>query len=140
MNRILKSTILGVAVAATSLASLPAAQADDHWRRHYRHRDSGDALAAGLAGLAVGAIVGGALSQPRYYSERVYIDPPAPRYYRPAPVYRPVPVYRPAPVYYGAEPWTPEWYRACSIRYRSFDPSSGTFVGYDGRRHFCNIG
>jgi len=60
MNRILKSTILGVAVAATSLASLPAAQADDHWRRHYRHRDSGDALAAGLAGLAVGAIVGGA--------------------------------------------------------------------------------
>jgi len=133
MNRILKSTILGAAVAATTLVTIPAYA--DHCRRH---RDHGDELAAGLAGLAVGAIVGGALSQPRYYSDRVYIDPPAPRYYRPAPVYREY--YRPAPVYYGAEPWTPEWYRACSMRYRSFDPSSGTYMGYDGRRHFCNVG
>jgi hypothetical protein len=25
----------------------------------------------------------------------------------------------------------------CAQRYRSFDPASGTFMGYDGRRHPC---
>lgn len=25
----------------------------------------------------------------------------------------------------------------CSQRYRSYDPASGTFLGYDGRRHVC---
>ena len=26
---------------------------------------------------------------------------------------------------------------SCAARYRSYDPSSGTFLGYDGRRHEC---
>lgn len=26
---------------------------------------------------------------------------------------------------------------SCSQRYRSFDPASGTFLGYDGHRHPC---
>jgi BA14K-like protein len=26
---------------------------------------------------------------------------------------------------------------SCAERYRSYDPSSGTFRGYDGRRHRC---
>jgi hypothetical protein len=26
----------------------------------------------------------------------------------------------------------------CAQRYRSYDPASGTFMGYDGRRHPCN--
>lgn len=34
-------------------------------------------------------------------------------------------------------PWTDAWYRACAERYRSFDPATGTFLGYDGRRRFC---
>jgi BA14K-like protein len=25
----------------------------------------------------------------------------------------------------------------CAQRYRSYDPSSGTYVGHDGRRHSC---
>jgi BA14K-like protein len=25
----------------------------------------------------------------------------------------------------------------CARRYRSYDPASGTFLGYDGRRHRC---
>jgi BA14K-like protein len=25
----------------------------------------------------------------------------------------------------------------CSQRYRSYDPASGTFLGYDGLRHPC---
>jgi hypothetical protein len=26
---------------------------------------------------------------------------------------------------------------SCAQRYRSYDPSSGTFLGYNGRRHAC---
>ena len=26
---------------------------------------------------------------------------------------------------------------SCAARYRSYDPSSGTFLGRDGRRHVC---
>jgi BA14K-like protein len=26
---------------------------------------------------------------------------------------------------------------SCAQRYRSYDPASGTFLGYDGRRHPC---
>jgi BA14K-like protein len=26
---------------------------------------------------------------------------------------------------------------SCGKRYRSYDPGSGTFIGYDGRRHPC---
>jgi len=26
---------------------------------------------------------------------------------------------------------------SCPQRYRSYDPASGTFLGYDGRRHAC---
>ncbi|WP_274426572.1 BA14K family protein [Chelativorans sp. YIM 93263] len=135
MKKIFKSTVLGMAVAATTLAAVPA-EAHDHWRRHHHRSDSGNALAAGIAGLAIGTIVGGALSQP---SGRVYIDRPPQRYYRPAPVYR-APTYRAPVTYYRSyEPWTREWYRACDARYRSFDPASGTFLGYDGQRHFCVI-
>ncbi|WP_136625941.1 BA14K family protein, partial [Bradyrhizobium macuxiense] len=25
----------------------------------------------------------------------------------------------------------------CAQRYRSYDPASGTYLGYDGRRHPC---
>jgi hypothetical protein len=26
---------------------------------------------------------------------------------------------------------------SCALRYRSFDPASGTFLGHDGQRHPC---
>jgi hypothetical protein len=29
------------------------------------------------------------------------------------------------------------WINSCSQRYRSFDPNSGTYLGYDGYRHYC---
>lgn len=31
-----------------------------------------------------------------------------------------------------------DWVAYCSSKYRSFDPSSGTYLGYDGRRHPCS--
>ena len=86
---------------------------------YYRRGNSGvNALGAGLLGFGVGAIVGSALT-PR----EVYVAPPPPR-----------PVYRAG---YGPEPWSPDWYSYCYSRYRSFNPNSGTFVGYDGYERFC---
>ena len=29
------------------------------------------------------------------------------------------------------------WVGNCSRRFRSFDPGSGTYLGYDGYRHYC---
>ncbi|MBS9721052.1 BA14K family protein [Tianweitania sp. BSSL-BM11] len=148
MKRFLKSFVLSAAVAATTLSTIPLAQAHDNWRyrdgyRHHRH-DGRDAAVAGIAGLAVGALAGAALAQPRqriivddgYYAppppRRVYVQP---RYEQPRYVQS-----RPQVVYsggYNIEPWSRDWYRYCSDRYRSFNPSTGTFVGYDGVTRFC---
>ncbi|WP_417666419.1 BA14K family protein [Roseibium sp.] len=76
---------------------------------------------AAAGGFVAGALVGSALSQPRYTS------PPPQAYYAPAP----------QPVYYSPEPWTPEWYQYCSSKYRSFNPRTGYFLAYSGQLKFC---
>ena len=96
----------------------PAAAADIVQVRGGRN---GAALAAGLA---TGLIVGGLLSAPHYY------DGPYPYYHR---SYYPPPPPSYGPVGYAA----PGWEAYCFSRYRSFDPISGTYLGYDGRRHLC---
>jgi hypothetical protein len=90
---------LALMIGATSLIGTADA------RHRYRHHH-GDALAAGVFGLAAGALLSGAFYGPRYryyddypsayyYDEPGYYYEPAPRaYYRQAPVY-----YREAPVY-----------------------------------------
>jgi hypothetical protein len=150
MKRFLKATILSAAVAAATLAPL-SANAGDNWHGHgwghYGGNDSGDLLAAGLIGLAVGALAVAA-TQPTYYGwgydgyayYRAYRN-----YYRPYRSYYPARDYYAAPrrnvVYLdqvgGIEPWTREWYDYCSNRYATFNPRTGTFNGYDGQRHFC---
>jgi hypothetical protein len=30
-----------------------------------------------------------------------------------------------------------DWIASCRQRYRSFDSASGTYVGFDGYRHYC---
>ena len=70
------------------------------------------------AGLLGGAIVGGALAAPYYYGAPYY--PPA--------AYGPG--YYPAPRYGDSAGY-------CASRYRSYDPATGTFLGYDGVRHPC---
>ena len=85
----------------------------------------GDAVLAGVAGFAVGTLFGHAAAQPRYYA-------PAPVYVAPPP-----PVVYTTPVYYAPQPWTPDWYAYCARKYGSFDPASGTFLGFDGYRHMC---
>jgi len=90
----------------------------------WRHGGGGGALAAGLL---TGAMIGGLLA--------------APGYYEPYPYY-PYPYY-PYPYggYYGPRYVAPivvpgrEAY--CFSRFRSYDPVSGTYLGRDGRRHYC---
>jgi hypothetical protein len=71
-----------------------------------------------LGGLAAGAIIGGALAAPYgYYSPYAY-----------------EPDYDYGPGVY-AQPDQDDAY--CAQRFRSYDPASGTYLGYDGRRHPC---
>ena len=150
MNRLAKTILLTATAAALTLSAIGEASARD---RHWRHGHN-DAWVGGAVGLATGLIVGSAIANSGpVYEDRRYIDPPYDPAYEPAPVYRaprrvyvepdyyPEPerrvIYREAPSY---EPWTQSWYRFCSQRYRSFDANTGTYVGYDGREHFCTAG
>lgn len=140
MNRILKTTILSGVVGAMALATMTTANADDwRWRHHHRHHSNGDAVAAGVLGLAAGAIIGGVLaSQPRDYYEPRYVERRAPRvYYERRYAVRSAPVRQYYRSGYGMEPWTRDWYEYCSDRYRSFNARTGTYTGYDGEQHFC---
>ncbi|MFN3349123.1 BA14K family protein [Pseudorhodoplanes sp.] len=75
--------------------------------RGYRGRDA--AIAGGIiGGLALGAAIAGAAAAP------------------PPPV-----VYAPA---YGARA---DWIAYCSSKYRSFNPATGLYLGYDGQYHPC---
>lgn len=89
-----------------------------NWRqrdydRFYNNRRSDlDPLASGIFGLAIGAIIGGAIANGNNNNfgngDRVvgrassHVD-------------------------------------ACYARYRSYDERSDTYLGYDGRRHLCNL-
>jgi hypothetical protein len=45
-----------------------------------------------------------------------------------------------APVYYQPlQPWTPAWYQACSSKYKSFNPNTGTWTDKYGQQHMCQI-
>ena len=65
------------------------------------------------SGLATGAIIGGAIvaneTEPLYAAPIYPVTPSADHY----------------------------WLAYCSQRYRSFDPATGTYLGYDGLRHAC---
>ena len=80
----------------------------------YYYDNAGVAVAAGVIGLALGALAGAAYAN----DDVVYDDG-----------------------YYGGvpAPYTGEWYRQCGLKYRSFRSSDGTYLGYDGVRHTCRL-
>lgn len=80
------------------------------------------------AGLAAGALIGGAIAagSAPYYG---YGYGP---YYGYGPAYAPAPVVV-EPGYVGGG----DDVGYCMQRYRSYDPGSGTYLGYDGLRHPC---
>ena len=90
-------------------------------------RRRGGGIAAGIIG---GAIIGGIIASQRPY----YYDYPP--YYYPYYPYAYYPAYRP---YYPA--YQPYAYAPsvgyCMRRFKSYDPVSMTYLGYDGFRHPC---
>jgi hypothetical protein len=111
------------------------------WNQGYNKGSSkgggnwGNGFATGaILGLGVGVI---AASPKPYYAPpppRVYYAPPPVIYAPPPPVvYAPPP---PPPVYYGRA-WTEAHVEWCITRYRSYNPATNTFVGYDGYVHQC---
>lgn len=67
----------------------------------------GAGVAAGIAGLAAGALIGSAIAN------------------------QPGAVYEDEPVYGGNAA------AYCAQRFKSWDPATGTYLGYDGYRHPC---
>ena len=107
---------IGIAVAAAvivagSTAALPSVA----YAQYYHRGGHGWGWGGFAAGAAAGAIVGGILA---------------------APYYAPGPYYSPGPGYYGGG-YGGDPVRYCMQRFRSYDPGSGTYLGYDGYRHPC---
>lgn len=122
------------------------------YNRKRKKSDKGDLVAAGVIGLALGAIIASEAnknnrhsSKPSYQydayrqphsGQRIQLD----RYGNPI---SQAPISRNQPdviTYQGSaslEPWSQGWREWCSNRYRSFNPQTGTFRGYDGFDHFC---
>jgi hypothetical protein len=100
-----------VAVVAVAAISSPA----DARRRHHHHYGYG----YGAGGFVAGALLGSAITAPRYYGGGPY-------YYGGGPYY--------GGAYASAPGGSVEY---CMQRYRSYDPRSGTYMGYDGQRHPC---
>ncbi len=104
------------------------------------------AAAGAIIGGTTGAIIG-AQGQPRsggytWYNGGCYVQQPggwvavSPRYCGVAEYAPPPPPPPPEPAY--AEPAPPgDAVAYCMQRYRSYDPASGTFLGFDGQRHPC---
>jgi hypothetical protein len=100
-------TIALLALTAT-MAAAPLSGAEA-WHRGYRHGyDPGAAAAAGVLGLAAGAIIGGAIA-----SQTQALPPPPP-----------------ATV-------DPQLAAYCARRYRSFDAVTGTYLARTGERIVC---
>ena len=99
----------------------------------------GAAIGAGI-GAATGAIIASEGQRRRggyyYWHRGCYIHRPygwvrvSSRYCEPDEYYEPRRVYR-------APPDERDAVEYCMRRYRSYDPRSGTYVGYDGYRHPC---
>jgi hypothetical protein len=106
-------SVLAIATVAAALTvSAPAlAQHHGHWGGHWHGGWGG----AAIGGFAAGALLGSALAAPSYYYG-------APGYYY-------------APDVYAAPDDGAVAY--CQQRFRSYDPASGTYLGYDGNRHPC---
>lgn len=127
-----------------SATILPGAMANQDLSAGYVYdvggrRGRGWGVGAGIVG---GVVIGRAFAAPyydvpddpylydQYPGRSYYID----RYYDPGPAYY-ADTYRRAPAY--ADPDYVDVEDYCIQRFRSYDPDSGTYLGYDGYRHPC---
>jgi BA14K-like protein len=122
MNKTSRTMLLALIVATTPWLVAPAiavpvtplmlrsAVAPSVEAVRYRHGYGGAAVGLGIAGALIGGAIIGATQPYGYYG---------PAYVAPAP-------------YVGGDAVA-----YCAQRFRSYDPYSGTYVGYDGLRHPC---
>lgn len=97
MKKILIGALAGLTAAGALAAAAPASARDWHDGRGWHHDNGGAAVAAGIAGLAIGAAIAG--NDHGYYG-------PAPYYYD-----APPPAYYAGPAYYS-------YYRGCHTEWR----------------------
>ncbi len=155
MNKLAKSAVLAGSIIAISLTSIADASAGDRkkWKHHKKHTtqhekslSGADIAAIGILGIGAG-IVASAIIADQNAPQNFESDfPEPPRSYRSdhrrsygdedRGTYRRSDNRQMVYSDY-AEPWTKPWYRYCSDRYRSFNPRTGTYRGYDGQEHFC---
>ena len=110
MTNLFRNAALGLALAASVTMAAAPAEARDRWGRHRGGDDAAIAIAAGIAGLAIGAAIsdnGG-----RYYNDRSYRDG---SYY---PRYRGSSYYNSYPQYNGYNEY---YYNNYDRRYRDYD-------------------
>lgn len=103
---------------------------DDRGRYDRRHGDNDDAVAAGVVGLVLGAVIGAAVAD---NNARTRAYPPPQRYYQPPPAYYPPPqqgYYPPPPPRYYGDSYAP---RVCVVRERQWDPYAGQYVRVERR-------
>lgn len=148
MNRIATALLAALVGAAPLLATATSASADNRYKNgkrsyhqnynnnaRYNNTPNWTGVGAGLAaGAALGLGAGLLINRPP--PPRVYYAPPPPPpvVYYPAPqAYYPPP---PPPVYYERG-WTEAHIEWCLDRYRSYNPATNTFIGYDGYQHVC---
>jgi hypothetical protein len=103
------ASLAALALAGSVILTSGSASAQ-RWRGH-----RGPGWGAPIAGFAAGAIIGGALASRPYYGGYGYYEEPD----------------------YAYAPQNEDAVSYCASRYRSYDPASGTFLGYDGLRHSC---
>lgn len=89
-------------------AQLPARVQLAQYHHHHHHHHHHHGF---FPGAALGVLGGIIAAQPRYYE--------------------------PAPVYAAPPPGYDEDEAYCMRRFKSYDPESGTYLGFDGYRHPC---
>jgi hypothetical protein len=107
------ATALAIAAIAMTATSASA----QRWHGHH----GGWGWGGPAAGFAAGALIGGALAARPYYG---------PDYYAGGYAYE-------EPGYVVAPEAGPDAASYCAQRFRSYDPASGTYLGFDGARHPC---
>ncbi len=159
--------VAALAVATPVVLATGAPASAQRWHGYGWHGYRGPGIAGLAAGAVIGGVAAAAAAaQPwtwPYYGDDAYYpgygnyDPG----YAAGPGYAPgdgygyddEDAYQPAPGYaapgYAAPGYASRGYAApgyaaagrddayCTQRYRSYDPASGTFLGYDGVRHPC---
>ena len=109
-----------------SYAGHGPARSQQQYRGYANSQGRGYGVGAGVAALAAGALIGGAIASQNqgYYPVETY-----PVYSDPGNVYTGDGA---VVVYNGGD-----LVAFCEQTYRSYDPASGTYLGYDGFRHPC---